>query len=149
VVIALACVAVDVVSGLVSAGAIEGWYRSLAKPAWTPTDWVFGPVWTALYASLAVAAGIVWFARDRVDVCGPLGYFGILLAATIGWSIFFFGFRSPLLGLLGVTVLWTATVLTAVEFFRVNKAAGVLLVPYGLWISYAAVLNADILLMNR
>jgi tryptophan-rich sensory protein len=143
------CLAVNVVSGLVSAGAIEGWYRSLAKPAWTPTEWVFGPVWTALSASLVVAAGIVWFARDREDVCGPLGYFAVLLAAMLAWSIFFFGFRSPLLGLLDITVLWTATVLTAVEFFRVNKAAGVLLVPYLLWITYAAVLNADILLMNR
>jgi tryptophan-rich sensory protein len=149
VLIALACLAVLVVSGLVSAGAIEGWYRSLAKPAWTPAEWVFGPVWTGLYASLAVAAGIVWFARDREDVCGPLGYFGVLLAATLAWSIFFFGFRSPLLGLLDLSVLWAATALTAVEFFRVNKVAGLLLVPYLLWISYAAVLNADILLMNR
>lgn len=148
-VIVLACVAVALVSGLVNAGAMEGWYHSLAKPTWTPTDWVFGPVWTALYASLAVAAGIVWFARDRADVCETLGCFGVLLAASLAWSIFFFGFRSPLLGLLDIAVLWTATALTAVEFFRVSKAAGLLLVPYALWITYAAVLNADILLMNH
>jgi len=148
-VIALACLAVEMVSGLVSAGALEGWYQSLAKPAWTPAGWPFGPVRATLYVAMAVAAGIVWFARDREDVCGSLGYFGVLLAATLAWSICFFGFRSPLLGLLDITVLWVATALTAVEFFRVNKVAGVLLVPYWLWITYAAVLNADILLMNR
>jgi tryptophan-rich sensory protein len=148
-VIALACPAVEVLGGLVSAGAMAGWYQSLAKPAWTPTEWPFGPVRAALYVALAVAAGIVWFARDREDVCGPLGYFGVLLAATLAWSVFFFGFRSPLLGLLALSVLWAATALTAVEFFRVSKAAGVLLVPYLLWITYAGVLNADILLMNR
>jgi tryptophan-rich sensory protein len=148
-VIVLACLAVNVVSELVSAGAMAGWYQSLAKPAWTPTGWPFGPIRAALYASLAVAAGIVWFARDREDVCRPLGYFGVLLSATLAWSVFFFGFRSPLLGLLDLTVLWAATALTAGEFFRVNKLAGILLVPYGLWITYAAVLNADILLMNR
>jgi len=148
-VIVLACGAVELVSGLVTGGAIEGWYRSLAKPAWTPTDWVFGPVWTALYASLAVAAGLVWFARDREDVCGPLGLFGIQMAADLAWSIVFFGFHSPLLGLLAVTVLWAVTAWTAVEFFRVSRSAGVLLLPHWLWITYTAVLNADILLMNR
>ena len=148
-VIVLTCLAVNVVSGLVAAGAIESWYPSLAKPAWTPAEWVFGPVWTALYVAMAVAAGFVWFARDREDVCGALGLFGVLLAANLAWNIFFFGLRSPLLGLLDMTVLWTAVALTAVEFFRVSKPAGLLLVPYWLWVSYAAVLNADILLMNR
>lgn len=148
-VIGLACVAVNVVSDLVSAGAMSGWYQSLAKPAWTPAEWPFGPVRPALYVAMAVAAGVVWFARDRQDVCGPLGYFGVLLAASLAWNVFFFGFRSPLLGLLDMAVLWAATALTTIEFFRVNKAAGVLLVPYWLWITYAAVLNADILLMNR
>lgn len=148
-VIVLACVLVNVVSAQVSAGAMEGWFRSLAKPAWTPGEWPYGPVRVALYAGLAAAAVIVWFSRDREDVCGPLGYFGVLLAASLAWSIFFFGFRSPLLGLLAVTVLAAATALTAVEFFRVNRLAGLLLAPYGLWIGYAAVLNADILLMNR
>ena len=147
--IVCAVLVVQLLTGLIASGQIRTWYATLMKPAWSPAEWVFGPVWTALYVAMAVAAGFVWFARDREDVCGALGLFGVLLAANLAWNIFFFGLRSPLLGLLDMTVLWTAVALTAVEFFRVSKPAGLLLVPYWLWVSYAAVLNADILLMNR
>lgn len=143
-VIALACLAVEVVGGAISAGSARGWYADLPKPAWTPPDWVFGPVWTALYVAMAVAAGLVWASRDREDVCCPLTAFAVQLAANFAWTVLFFGLRNPLLGFIDILVLWLTAGLTVVHFFGVSKAAGWLLVPYWAWLTFAAALNGAI-----
>jgi len=147
--IVAAVVGVQVVAGLVTAsGSAEAWYASLSKPAWMAPDWVFGPVWAVMYVLMAVAAGLVWSVRDREDVCGALGLFGVQLAATLAWSVCFFGFRSPLLGLIDLTALWCAVAATAAEFWGIRRAAGALLVPYLLWVTYALALNIAVLLRN-
>ncbi|MBX9626191.1 MAG: tryptophan-rich sensory protein [Gemmataceae bacterium] len=148
-VLAAACLAVAVAGGLVTAGPVKSWYPDLPKPGWTPPDWVFGPVWTALYLMMAVAASLVWLARDRDDVCCPLTAFGLQLTANLLWSVLFFGLESPLLGFLDILVMWGLVGLTTVQFWGVSRAAGGLLVPYWLWVTYAAVLNGSILLLTR
>jgi len=147
-VIVAAVVAVQVIGGLVTAGSVGTWYAGLAKPTWTPPDGVFGPVWAALYVMMAVAAALVWAARDRADVCGALGLFGVQLAANLAWSVFFFGLRSPALGMLDLVALWCAVAATAVEFWQIRRAAGVLLIPYLAWLTFALVLNGAILIRN-
>lgn len=149
VVIVAACVAVEVVSGLVTAGPVRSWYPDLPKPSWTPPDWLFGPVWTALYATMALSASLVWLARDRDDVCCPLTAFGLQLAANLAWSALFFGLESPLLGFLDILLLWGLIGFTVVQFLGVSRVAGLLLVPYWLWVTYAAALNGAILAMSR
>jgi tryptophan-rich sensory protein len=147
-VIVLACVAVPAVGAAVSAPAVDGWYADVPKPSWTPPSWVFGPVWTALYAMMAVAASLVWVSRNADDVCCPLSAFGVQLALNLAWSVCFFGLRSPLLAFLDVCLLWVMVAVTTAEFFLVSRAAGWLMVPYWLWVTFAAALNAAILLMG-
>ena len=147
-VIVIACVLVPAIATIVSAPAVDGWYLGVPKPSWTPPDWVFGPVWTALYATMAVAASIVWLSRDRDDVCCPLTAFGVQLLLNLAWSVCFFGLQSPLLGFLDVCLLWVIVAVTTAEFFLVSRTAGWLMVPYWLWVTFAAALNGAILLLG-
>jgi tryptophan-rich sensory protein len=145
-VIVLACVLVPAAAGAATASSVRTWYPELDKPAWTPPAWVFGPVWTVLYATMAVAASLVWAARDRADVSAPLTAFGVQLAANLAWSFLFFGLRSPLLGLIDIAVLWAAVGVTVATFWRVSRTAAWLLVPYWMWVTFAAALNAAIVM---
>ena len=147
-VIVLACAAVPAIGAAVSAPAVGGWYADVPKPSWTPPDWVFGPVWTALYAMMAVSASLVWVSRNVDDVCCPLSAFGVQLALNLAWSVCFFGLRNPLLAFLDVCLLWVMVAVTTAEFFLVSRAAGWLMVPYWLWVSFAAALNGAILLLG-
>ena len=110
---------------------------------------MFGPVWTALYASMAVAASVVWLSRNRDDVCCPLGAFGLQLMLGLAWSICFFGLQSPLLGFIVVGLLWVALAVTTAEFFLVSRLAGWLMMPVWGWVTFAAVLNGAIVVLDR
>ena len=147
-VIVFACAVVPAIGAAVSAPAVDGWYAGVPKPNWTPPDWVFGPVWTALYALMAVAASLVWVSRNVDDVCCPLSAFGVQLALNLAWSVCFFGLRSPLLAFLDVCLLWVMVAVTTAEFFLVSRTAGWLMVPYLLWVTFAAALNGAILLLG-
>lgn len=127
---------------------IEGWYASLAKPSWTPPDWIFGPVWTCLYLAMAVAAWLVWRRAGVGGVRLPLGLFFAQLVLNVAWSWLFFGMQSPGLAVLDIILLWLAIAATMVEFWRRSAAAGLLMLPYLLWVGYAGVLNVAIWRMN-
>ena len=130
-------------------GAEPGWYDSLSKPGITPPSWLFGVVWPILYAMMAVAAVLVFRARGQgADVRAPLLAFGIQLALNLSWSPVFFGLRQIAWALALIAVLWVAIALTTLLFFRVSTAAGVLMVPYLLWVSFASALNFLIWSMN-
>lgn len=138
--------AVGMIGGLATAPSIESWYRTIAKPDWTPPDWVFGPVWTILYIMMGVAAWLVWKTRDRV--APAMALFGVQLALNLAWSLLFFGARSPGLALIEVVFLWTSVLLTMLAFFGRQSTAGWLFVPYLAWVSFAAMLNFAIWSMN-
>jgi benzodiazapine receptor len=140
------CLAVGMLGGLSSTTAIEGWYRTIAKPTWTPPDYVFGPVWTLLYIMMAVAAWLVWQTGEQVRPA--LILFFIQLALNLLWTLLFFAARSPGLALIEVAFLWLGVLLTMMAFFARSRAAGWLFVPYLAWVSFAAVLNAAIWMMN-
>jgi benzodiazapine receptor len=124
------------------------WYDQLAKPSWTPPSWLFGPVWTALYLAMAVAAWRVWrqggWARQR----RPLMLFLVQLFLNLIWSGLFFGLRSPALGMLEIVLLWLAILLTLLAFRRADHLASWLFVPYLLWVTFAAALNFAIWRLN-
>jgi tryptophan-rich sensory protein len=142
----LLCLAVGAVGGAASAAAIDGWYRTLAKPSWNPPDWVFGPVWTVLYIMMGVAAWLVWRTRDRI---GPaMVLFAVQLALNLAWTFIFFTAQSPGLALVEIAFLWLSVLATMLAFFGRQTTAGWLFVPYLAWVSFAAVLNFAIWSMN-
>jgi benzodiazapine receptor len=120
---------------------IDTWYAALAKPSWTPPDWVFGPVWTGLYTCMAVAAWLVWRRKGVVDALVPLTFFGIQLGLNVAWSWLFFWFQSPGLAVIEIVLLLVAISGTLVAFWRRSSVAGLLLVPYLCWVGFATVLN--------
>lgn len=124
------------------------WYASLKKSAWNPPGWVFGPLWTALYAMMAVAAWLVWrrdgFAAQR----RPLVLFLAQLALNAAGTPLFFGLRRPGLAFADIVLLWLAIVGTLVAFRRVSRTAAWLLVPYSAWVSFAAALNYALWRLN-
>jgi len=127
--------------------AIEGWYAGLAKPWWTPPNGTFGPVWTALFAMMAVAAWLVW-RRRAPGGRGALGLFAVQLMLNVVWSALFFGLRMPGAAFAHIVVLWLAIAATALAFRRVSPAAGLLLVPYLAWVGFAAALNFALWRLN-
>lgn len=144
------CQLVGVLGALITAPAIETWYATIAKPAFTPPAWVFAPVWTTLYALMGAAAFLVWQAReDRPRAVRlALGAFAVQLALNAVWSPAFFGLQSPLFGLVVIVSLLVALAGTVLAFARVSRPAAALLAPYLLWVAYASALNAAIWRLN-
>ncbi len=124
------------------------WYAQLKKPAWTPPGAVFGPVWTALYAMMAVAAWLVWKKSGCKLTASPVQLFIAQLALNAAWTPLFFGFHSIAFAAANIVLLWLVLLLTIRAFFPVSRVAGWLLVPYQVWITYAAALNIEILRLN-
>jgi len=145
----LLCEAVGVLAGWATQTSVTTWYPTLAKPSFTPPNWVFAPVWTLMYALMGISAFLIWrCGTDRARVQAALAAFGIQLLLNGGWSFAFFGARSPALGLLVIVALWLVLGWTVNRFFQIRAAAGWLLVPYLAWVTYALALNAAIWGLN-
>ncbi len=123
------------------------WYAALEKPPLTPPNWVFGPVWSALYLTISVAAWLVW--RQPVGRAVPLVLWAVQLALNAAWSLIFFGLNLTALALVEIACLLLAIAATTVSFWRTRPLAGALLLPYLAWVGFAAYLNAGIWLLNR
>ncbi|MGA7802622.1 MAG: TspO/MBR family protein [Gammaproteobacteria bacterium] len=123
-------------------------YEQLIKPAWTPPPWLFAPVWTALYLMMALAAWLVWLPEGMVAARRPLGLFLLQLVLNGLWSWLFFGLQRRGIAFADVLLLWCAILATAVAFWGRRPLAGLLLVPYLLWVGFAAALNLAIWRLN-
>ena len=126
--------------------ALMTWYEGLSKPSWTPPNWLFAPVWTILYVTMGVAAWLVWRRGSLTAV--PMQLFLLQLLLNVAWSAVFFRFRSPGWAFLEIVALWCAIFLTAIAFGGTAPVAGWLMVPYLVWVSYAAALNFAIWRLN-
>jgi tryptophan-rich sensory protein len=158
----LLCFVAAALGSLATAPAIDGWYRTLSKPEWTPPGAVFGPVWTTLYLTMAIAAWLIWrtgierrersapaLDRSKVSVRCALALFALQLALNVSWSWIFFGMRSPGWAAIEIAALWLAIAATTIAFFSRSRLAGWLMTPYLAWVTFAAALNVAIWLMNR
>ena len=125
-----------------------GRYGELRPPSFAPPAWVFGAVWTVLYACMGLAAWRVWRRRGFRGARGAFALFAAQLVLNAAWPVAFFGLRSPGAGLIVIAALWLAVALTAAAFFRASRAAGWLLLPYLAWVTFAAALNAAIWRLN-
>lgn len=139
---------VAAIGALATRTSVHDWYPLLNKPSWTPSDTLFGPIWTLLYLLMAVAAWLVAESPDSARAFNALKWYGAQLLLNGLWAALFFGMRSPAFALIDVAVLWLLVVVTTVNFFRVRPVAGVLMIPYLLWTSYAAALNFAIWHLN-
>lgn len=124
------------------------WYAALAKPSWTPPGWLFGPVWTLLYAAMGVSAWILWRNRSRPGARRALACFGVQLALNFAWTPVFFGLHRPGLAAAVIVTLLAMIVATVAASWRVSRAAALLLLPYAGWVGFASCLNVAIWLLN-
>lgn len=127
---------------------IDGWYAALQKPSWNPPAWVFGPAWTVLYIFMAVAAWLVWRQGGWKAQGRALGLFLVQWVLNALWTPLFFGLHRPGLAFAEIVILWLAIAATLAAFWRINKVAGALLVPYLAWVTFAAALNFAIWRLN-
>jgi tryptophan-rich sensory protein len=145
----LLCQLAGFLGSLFTIPSIPTWYQTLKKPSFTPPNWIFSPVWISLYIVMGISLFLVWRRKDSPKVKTALIFFFVQLILNIFWSVGFFGLRLPLLGLMDIILLWVAIVLTIQNFFKVSRMAGLLLLPYLLWVSFATVLNFFLWNLNR
>jgi translocator protein len=124
---------------------VSTWYLTLVKPSFNPPSWVFGPVWTLLYLLMGISLYLVWTNNYHKKA---LTFFGIQLTLNALWSILFFGLQNPLAAFIEIIFLWTSILITIIYFYKINKSSAYLLIPYILWVSFAAILNLAIVLLN-
>jgi len=143
------CQLAGFVGSIFTRTSVGTWYANLEKPSFTPPNWVFSPVWITLFVLMGIAAFLVWnkgLSDQRVKIA--LSIFAVQLILNVLWSVMFFGLRSPLAGLIEIAILWIAILLSIFYFLKVSNIAGILLMPYILWVSFAAVLNFSIWRLN-
>ena len=146
----IGCELVGIAATPFTISSIPTWYQYLNKPFFSPPNWVFGPVWTALYFLMGISVYLIWtknIKNQRLKQEG-LKYFLIQLGLNFLWSLLFFGLHSPLLGLIDIVILWVMIVITMRKFYPLSKIAFYLLVPYLIWVSFASFLNLSIVLLN-
>jgi translocator protein len=146
----IGCIGAAFVAGIIGSAAtlenVRTWYPTLTKPTWNPPNWIFGPVWTTLYLLMGTAAWRVWRYGPAVRPL-VIGYFAHLLANAL-WSIVFFGLKQPAWALADIVVLWGLLVWLLTGFWRTDRLAGVLWLPYVLWVTFAGALNIAIVRLN-
>lgn len=148
------CVAVPLIAGAVGTiftmPNISTWYAALAKPWFNPPNWVFGPVWTTLFVLMGIALYLAWSNEDfnLKDRRQAVIVFFTQLVLNVLWSYVFFGLHSPLGGAIVIVLLWTVILFTVSKFYNISKPAGLLLLPYILWVTFAGVLNFYIWYLN-
>jgi benzodiazapine receptor len=141
------CFGAALIGSTFTARSVGDWYAGLSKPAWTPPNSVFGPVWSLLYVMMAVAAWLVW-RRHGLSASAAMTLFAVQLVLNVAWSALFFGLRMPGAAFAEILLLWCLLVATAVAFWRAVPAAGWLMLPYAAWVTFASALNLAIWRMN-
>jgi benzodiazapine receptor len=145
----IVCEAVGIFGALFTTSAIPTWYAGLKKPSFSPPNWIFGPVWTLLYALMGIAAYLIWqqgIAKSAVRQA--LFLFTLQLILNFLWSFFFFKLQLPIYALIEILLLWVLILATIISFYQINKTAGFILVPYLHWVSFATLLNFYIVKLN-
>lgn len=142
------CLAVSGIGGAITATSVDTWYQSLQKPPFNPPDWIFAPVWTALYVMMAIAGWRVWRRVGIETRRSALAVFAVQLGLNLAWSLVFFGLQRIGLAFAEIVILLIAITANTIMFWRIDRLAGVLFVPYALWVAYAAVLNGALWVLN-
>lgn len=137
-----------IIGSLFTASGLESWYGTLAKPVWNPPSWLFGPVWITLYTLMGIAAYLVWRQKDSPGVKLALSIYFVHLVLNALWSVIFFGLKNPGLAFGEIVLLLILILITTILFWRINSWAGILFLPYLVWVSFATFLNYTIWQLN-
>lgn len=140
---------VGALGGWATAQSVRTWYPTLNKPAFNPPNWIFAPVWTSLYLLIGIAAYLVWLKRDQiVHFPRTVAIYLIQLILNLAWSFIFFYLHEIGFALAEIILLLIVIVINAVTFYRIDKRAGLIFIPYILWVSFASFLTYNILILN-
>lgn len=142
----IACELAGAIGTIATVSNIATWYATLAKPAFSPPNWVFGPAWTVLFALMGISLYLIYRSKKKDD--SAYLAFAAQFALNILWSFAFFGAYSPFYGLVVIALLWLAIAYAIFRFYQISKTAAYLLIPYLLWVSFAAVLNYSVFVLN-
>lgn len=142
------CFGAALLGGLFTTPAVNGWYLLIAKPSWTPPNWLFGPVWTLLYLMMAISLNRIWSKGINGKTRGAVTYFFIQLALNTLWSFLFFGQGLLWLAYFEVLAMWLFILLTIKSFWKLDKVAAWLLLPYLFWVTFASFLNLAVARLN-
>ena len=145
----LVCEGIGILGSVFTISEISTWYAFLNKPFFSPPNWVFGPVWTTLYALMGVSIFLVLETKlKKKERNSFIILFSLQLFLNFLWSILFFGMHLPLIAFIDIVALWTVIFILSIKFFEFSKSASYLLVPYILWVSLASLLNFSVVLLN-
>ncbi|MFH1450827.1 MAG: TspO/MBR family protein [archaeon] len=145
----IVCQLAGAFGSIFTAKTVSTWYLTLNKPFFNPPGWLFGPVWITLYTLMGIALYFVLSkGLDRIEVKNAFFVFAAQLALNALWSVLFFGLRNPMLAFFEIILLWASILVSIFLFYRIDRKAAYLLIPYILWVSFAAVLNCAIWLLN-
>lgn len=136
------------IAGFATVTSLESWYAGLNKPSFNPPNWIFGPVWTTLYALMGISLFLILREKAWSWKNSSLRIFALQLLLNFLWSFFFFYFESPLLALIDIFLLWASILWMLLDFYPKSKAAALLNIPYLMWVSFASILNGAIFLLN-
>ena len=138
------CLAAGAIGSIFTSKSVSTWYSTINKPSFNPPNWLFGPVWTTLFILMGVALYLVWTIGDKQAII----FFAVQLLLNILWSVLFFGLKAPFFAFIEIIILWAAILMTIFVFYKVSPKAAYLLVPYILWVTFAAILNFSIWRLN-
>jgi len=142
------CQVAGLIGSIFTTSSVNDWYTTIQKPSFNPPNWIFAPVWTTLFLMMGISLYLILIKRlDRKVKLGLL-LFGIQLFLNILWSFFFFGLKNPLFGFIEIIILWISIAITMYQFWKIDKRSSYLLLPYLLWVTFAAVLNFYIWKLN-
>jgi benzodiazapine receptor len=141
------CQFAGIIGSIFTAPSVTNWYVTLEKPDFTPPGWIFAPIWVIMYFLMGISLYLLWISKTK-DNRKAFTVFAIQLILNASWSFLFFGLKSPLYGLIDILFLLAAIILTILFLYKISVLATALLVPYLVWVVFAAVLNYNILLLN-
>jgi len=140
---------VGALGGWATAKSVQTWYPTLNKPSFNPPNWLFAPVWTSLYVLIGIAAYLVWIRRDKiVHFPRTVAIYFIQLILNMAWSFIFFYLHEVGFALAEIILLLIVIVVNASMFYKINKWAGLIFIPYFLWVSFASFLTYNIFILN-
>ena len=143
------CEGAGIFGSIFTTKSVGGWYSTINKPSFNPPGWIFGPVWILLYLLMGISVFIIWSKfNDHNLFKSAIVIFSIQLLLNVFWSFLFFGQKSPLLAFIEIIFLWIAILITIIVFYKLNHLSSYLLIPYILWVSFAAFLNYSIWRLN-